>query len=380
MITVERNKVVELTLNAQREYNNPLQDCEVEAEFSGPSGEKLHLRPFWCGGREWRIRFSPHLTGRWTWQTLCRGTDDDGLITPPQDIDCVEYDGANPLHLHGPLKVSDDGRRLQHLDGKPFFWLGDTAWNGVIRGDDGNWQRYLDTRAAQNFSVIQYVSCHWCGDAEDEAGERAFTDTQPIRINPHFFDRLDRRVAMINERGLIAAPVVLWSLLETDVGRTLSEEDAIGLASYIVSRYDAYQVVWLLGGDADYRKIGVERWKRIGRAVFSRGHSRLAGLHPCGQTWVGDDFRSEPWYDIIGYQSGHGDGAEHLRWLAMGPPSQAWDNDPPRPVINMEPNYETAIGYQHRTSFSDYHVRRAASHRSSSEGDGLPFFVRIPER
>src|SRR5690606_3170813 len=128
------------------------------------------------------------------------------------------------------------------------------------------------------------------------------------RINPRFFQRLDRRVAMINAFGLVAAPVVLWSLLKSDPGYKLKEEDAARLASYIVSRYDAYQVVWLLGGDGNYREIGIDRWKRIGRSVFGHGHNRLTTLHPCGQTWIGDAFCDEDWYDLIAYQSGHGDG------------------------------------------------------------------------
>ena len=29
---------------------------------------------------------------------------------------------------HGDLQVSASGRYLQHADGTPFFWLGDTGW------------------------------------------------------------------------------------------------------------------------------------------------------------------------------------------------------------------------------------------------------------
>ena len=30
--------------------------------------------------------------------------------------------------VNGPLRVSEDGRRFVDRDGRPFFWLGDTAW------------------------------------------------------------------------------------------------------------------------------------------------------------------------------------------------------------------------------------------------------------
>jgi hypothetical protein len=29
---------------------------------------------------------------------------------------------------HGSLTVSADGHRLQHADGTPFLWMGDTGW------------------------------------------------------------------------------------------------------------------------------------------------------------------------------------------------------------------------------------------------------------
>lgn len=352
--------LVELTLTSSRFYANPLWDCELSAEFVAASGRCRTIRGFWDGGTTWRLRFSPDEPGCWRWKAHCTVAEDSGLATAGGEFDIVPYEGDNPLYRHGPILLSEDRRSFRHADGTPFFWLGDTAWNGVIRGDDGNWGRFLGMRALQRFTVAQFVASHWRGDALDETGEPSCTEEHPIRVNPAFFQRIDRRVAMVNEAGIVAAPVALWSLLKTDIGYKLAEDDATRMAAYIVARYDAHQVVWLLGGDARYQEIGVERWKRIGREVFRFGHDRLAGLHPCGVNWVGEEFRGEPWYDFVGYQSGHGDGDDDLRWLVQGPPSTEWRKEPALPVVNLEPNYETAYGYQHKTRFEDSHVRRAA--------------------
>jgi len=359
-VKVSRFCIFETALKSARKHVNPLWDCQVAVEFTGPSGKATTIRAFWDGSNIWRARFSPDEIGTWKWKTRCVKGDDPGLHQKQGEFECVEYKGKNPVYKHGPLELSQDRSHIVHSDGTPFFWLGDTAWNGVIRGGDRNWKRYLSLRAEQRFNIIQFVCCHWRGDAFDEAGEKACGEKHPIHINPSFFQRLDKRVAMINENGMYAAPVVLWSLLKTDVGYKLPEDDAAKLASYIVSRYDAHQLVWFLGGDGKYQEIGFERWKRMGRSVFSTGHDRLVTLHPCGLSWIGEEFRKEKWFDIIGYQSGHGDYEKDLKWLVKGPPATFWKRKPPLPVINLEPNYEVMHGYKYGTLFEDFHVRRAA--------------------
>lgn len=359
-MNVHRYGVLELALHSKADHPNPDRDVAVLADFIGPSGQTVSLPAFWDGGRTWRVRFSPDEVGRWRWRTRCLAGHDPGLAPVDGDFVCTEYRGGNPLYQKGPLMLSPNRRCLAHADGTPFFWLADTAWNGVIRGDDDNWREYLAARSGQRFTVIQFVASRWRGSALDEKGQPShYEDGDSMRINPCFFQRLDRRVAMINQFGCIAAPVALWSLLKSDPGYKLKEEDATRLAAYIVSRYDAYQVVWLLGGDGRYQEMGFDRWKRIGRSVFRCGHDRLVTLHPCNQSWIGDEFRQEEWYDFVGYQSGHGDKEEDLRWLVEGPPATAWANEPTLPTINLEPNYETAFGHHH-TAFTDEHVRRAA--------------------
>ena len=356
MSTVHLYGVFELVLTSRCPCDDPTWDVDVLATFTGPSGRQIRVRGFWDGGSTWRVRFSPDEVGAWFWRTECG----DESLCASGELTCTPYEGDNPLYVHGPLRIAESKTYLEHADGTPFFWLGDTAWNGVIRGDDANWDRFLRTRREQQFNVVQFVCCQWRGDAVDEFREAGSTEESPIQINPAFFQRLDHRVARINEEGMLGAPVALWALLESDIGRKLPEKDAIRLASYIVARYDAYQVAWLLGGDGHYQNMGVDRWKNIGRAVFEVGHNRLVTLHPCGLNWVGEEFRGEAWYDFIGYQSGHVDKESDLEWTANGPMAENWAREPRKPIINLEPNYEWAKGYAYKTLFTDYHVRRGA--------------------
>jgi len=360
MTHVPQWTIFEAALESMRERDNPFWDVTVHVHFAAPSGRQHTVDAFWDGARTWRVRFCPDEVGGWLWKSKCSDAADAGLHAQQGGFQCVPYTGDNPLIQHGPLRLGENRRHFVHTDNTFFFWLGDTAWNGVLRSEEEDWNRYLQARREQGFTAIQFVSTQWRGCSKDPYGETAFTGTEDIRLNPLFFQRLDPKIAAINEHGLVAAPVLLWALTENDPGQTLAEADAVRLVRYLVARWGAYQVVWILGGDGDYRGQRSERWKRIGHAVFGARHDRLVTMHPMGQTWVGEEFRSEAWFDFIGYQSGHGDSPEHLRWLVTGPPASEWRKEPVLPVVNLEPNYESHPSYHNEKRFTDFEVRRAA--------------------
>ena len=54
-----------------------------------------------------------------------------------------------------PIRVNAEGHYLETSDGKPFFWLGDTAWELIHATTRDECSYYLKTRARQGFTVIQ---------------------------------------------------------------------------------------------------------------------------------------------------------------------------------------------------------------------------------
>ncbi|MEY4931572.1 MAG: hypothetical protein RI909_2296, partial [Bacteroidota bacterium] len=59
---------------------------------------------------------------------------------------------------HAQLRVSKNQRFLETTDGKPFFWLGDTAWELFHRLSREEADLYLKNRADKGFTVIQAVA------------------------------------------------------------------------------------------------------------------------------------------------------------------------------------------------------------------------------
>ena len=144
------------------------------------------------------------------------------------------------LLRHGPIVVSSNGRHLQHLDGTPFFWLGDTVWNGPALSSKDDWNTYLEDREKKHFSVVQFNAiCPWRAAAADADGKTAFSGERGVRINPEYFRRLDARMDAINAHGLLAAPVLIWANKADDPGNALPEADVVKLLRYEVARYGA---------------------------------------------------------------------------------------------------------------------------------------------
>jgi hypothetical protein len=358
----------ELAFTSHSNYLNPVQDIQFTVTYISPSGTRTTLPGFWDGGAAWRARFAPDETGQWQYETTCTNTNDGGLHSQKGEFECTPPSGVSRFERHGPVRLSKNRRYLAHADGTPFFWLADTCWNGPLRSTDAEWEHYLAARAAQKFSAVQWITTQWIAAPDgDIEGQRAFEGYEQIRVNPGFFQRLDRKMDAIQQAGLLSVPVLLWAanwgdaaVMAANPGLALPEDQAARLASYMVARWDAYPVVWILAGDGDYRGENAGRWQRIGRQVFgSRAHAPVS-LHPAGLQWNLDEFLEEDWLDIAGYQSSHSSGRRTLSWLVDGPPARDWRRSPYRPFINLEPNYEGHINFATRQPFGEHDVRRAA--------------------
>jgi hypothetical protein len=344
-------------------YSNPVQEAALTVVFISPLNETNRVPGFWDGGKTWRVRFSPNMPGKWGWAAICSDTKNTGLHLKSGTFVCTAPSGKDRFSQHGPIRVARDGFSFEHEDGTPFFWLGDTAWNGPLLAADADWELYLQTRARQKFNAVQWVSTPWRAAPNGDAkGQMAFTGKEKITINPEFFRRLDARVDAMQRAGMLNVPVLLWAIggrsADKNPGAFLPDDQAILLARYMVARWQGNAVAWMLGGDGHFFGAQAERWRTIGRAVFNDISHAPVTMHPQGRHWVLNEFKSEKWYDFVGYQSGHGDSLDALAWLTRGPLLQDWGTEPHRPYINLEPPYENHLAYESKKPITADLVRR----------------------
>jgi hypothetical protein len=262
---------------------------------------------------------------------------------------------------HLPLRVSASGRSLEDLNGKPFFYLADTAWMCLWKGTLEQWTRYFDLRVSQGYSVIQTVLLPFEWDKPDAEGNLPFDEGDFSRPNEAYFSRAERFCAMAAERGLYVCLFLFWTgPRNTGPSSHFTVEQAQAFARYAAERFGKYPVLWSLSGDGGYHREP-EKWEAIGQAVEAA--DRWA--HPTTvHLWTRMDwyflFHQSRWLDFHMVQTGHS------RWAyadVADVPAAYRALEPAKPMVNGEPWYENhpeRIGPgQDGPAFTPYEARYA---------------------
>ena len=218
------------------------------------------------------------------------------------------------------LKTSDNHRFIVTADGKPFFYLGDTAWELFHRLDRSNADKYLEKRAQQGFTVIQAVAiAEFDGHTVPNAyGHLPLTDLDPARPaikdgpDNDYWDHVDYIVDKANANGLHVGFLPTWGrywhFRENDARQLFSRQNAEVYGEWLGKRYKNKAIVWILGGD---RSVDTDEHREIIRAMArglrnGDGGNHLITFHPNGGQGSSKWFHNDDWLDFNMRQNGHG--------------------------------------------------------------------------
>jgi uncharacterized protein DUF4038/collagenase-like protein with putative collagen-binding domain len=249
-----------------------------------------------------------------------------------------------PAQSPPPLRVSENRRFLVTADGRPFFWLGDTAWELFHRSNREDAERYLQKRSSQRFTVIQAVAlAEFDGLHQPNAyGQTPLVDDDPTRPNEEYFRHVDWIVARANALGMYIGFLPTWGdkwNQRRGVGPEIfTPANAQIYGEWLGRRYRNAGIVWILGGD---RPIENDTHREIIRAMArglrsGDGGAHLITFHPSGgegsSTWLHD----EEWLDFNMRQNGHSP-----EFTGRYDKTRSdYDRSPVKPVIDGEPLYE----------------------------------------
>ncbi len=271
------------------------------------------------------------------------------------------------------LQVSSNKRFLQTSDGKPFFWLGDTAWELFHRLNREEATMYLKNRADKGFSVIQAVVLAELDGLHDPNpyGERPLENDDPTKPREAYFQHVDFIVRKAAEFNLYIGMLPTWGdkvfKAHWGVGPEIfTVENAKVYGKWLGNRYkNDKNIVWLLGGDRNPRNendialwramaAGIEEAVGKNNALMSY-HPQPNGIHDGGTAkW----FHNDDWLDFNMFQTGHC--RDLSLWERM---EYAYNLKPVKPVFDGEPIYEdhpVCFNVQDLGTSSAYDVRKAA--------------------
>lgn len=254
---------------------------------------------------------------------------------------------------HGPLQVSANSRYLQHADGTPFFWLGDTGWLLPERLNRDEAAYYLEHCKEAGFNVVQVQTVNGVpvmniyGQSSHPYGYDFNRIDQPGVYG--YWNHMDHIIDTAEQQGIYIGMVCIWGGLVKAGLMDTAQAKAYG--TFLANRYkNRPNIIWIIGGDT-YGNIKTEVWDALASTIKSIDKNHLMTFHPFGRTLSTTWFNNATWLDFNMFQSGHRRYNQSKDYtnslLPAGTEEDNWryvelshSMSPMRPVIDGEPSYE----------------------------------------
>ncbi len=385
---------VDVALQAENFFQNPYKEVEVWVDLRGPKFQK-RCYGFWDGGNTFRVRVLATAPGEWTWESGSNIVD-PGLRGKRGSFTARAWSEKEILEnpcRRGMIRPSKNGHAFEYADGTPYFLLGDTWWSTATfrypwRNDDrkrpmgpgAGFQDYVKFRKSQGFNCVALIAAfpNWANDGKpstleledgtvlrnawrqpgtnsakdmhDEDDNRAFLFPGKVpgyekffpdvdRINPKYFQSLDRKMDYLNDCGFV--PFIEVS--RRDIGQGWKKfydwpESYTRYIQYIWSRYQANICLFSpIHFDWHGKSIPADDWNTAANLVIEKyGHppfGTLAGCNPSGSSMRWFDHRKDSKW-ITFHQMGNFRTHDNYALL-----TEIFNAVPPLPGINGEPYY-----------------------------------------
>lgn len=303
----EQYKIYEVELSGTAE-GNPYQDIWLKALFTNGT-DTAEVNGFYCGDGVYKVRFMPGAQGSWTAVTK---SNDATLNGVELNCDCTSASEGN----HGrvrllsevlPKSMSSDESKFHfaYEDKTRFQPFGTTCYAWINQPEEIQ-EQTLETLKKAPFNKVRMCifpkyytynttnpECYpFEGNEED-----GFDFT---RFNPVFWDKLEKRIAQLDELGIEADIILLhpydkWGFAKMDKGTDLF------YLKYAVDRLCHFKNVWWsMANEFDLLPWkSVEDWEMYARVVMGRdSYGHLRSIHNCVTMYD----QTRPWITHVSVQ------------------------------------------------------------------------------
>jgi hypothetical protein len=251
------------------------------------------------------------------------------------------------LTLSAQISISDNQRYLLR-NGKPFFWLGDTAWELFHRLNKEQADQYLQHRASQGFTVIQaVVLAEFDGLHTPNAnGDLPLKRDDPSKPDEAYFKHVDYIIDRADSYGLVIGLLPTWGdkVWKSTWGKgpeIFTAKNAKAYGKWLAQRYrNRKNIVWILGGDRNpQNEQQVAIWRQMAAGILEGAGKKNKPVitfhpqpHPQGSAaW----FHKDSWLSFNMFQNGHCRNTPVYDRIQT-----AYNMTPVKPVLDGEPLYE----------------------------------------
>jgi hypothetical protein len=329
--------------------DKPYLEVDAWVDFVHSTGRTLRRPVFWDGGQTYRARFSSiESVGTWQW-TVAAKSEYHRFHPSSGELTAAPPDSDNPhaARRHGFPTIQSGARAMVYADGTPAFLVADTAWAMPFRATCDDVIAYAADRQAKHFNGAFLMAVQPDMEAQgprarntDYGFEEGFHDLSQGRLNEiniEYWQYFDQISAILLAHGItpILSPVFHgygWKGMGI-AGPVIPPDEYGRFCRYLVARYGARPVVYLVGADGSGLEPGVEAggleietWDayRQPTGIHYRPHSRNHA------------HQDAAWLDFQSCQTGH-DGDHAPDRLAT-----MWMHRPVKAIMNGEPTYENS--------------------------------------
>ena len=309
--------------------------------------------------------------------------DTTRLATGTFDHVTVTAAASTKPWANGQLQVTPNRRFLRHqANGKPFFYLADTAWGLFRRLTRAEVDFYLKDVVAKGFNAVQAVALwNWDGTS---GGDNVYDDHPFARTNGRYdparivttpgndpgdpvaydyWDHVDYVISKAEQYGLYVMLEPTWGNYVSGTNsyaydmssNIFTVQNARVYGEFIGKRYRSRpNIMWLLGGDraavypnGDFRGVWRAMAEGVGRGitgqpvVWSQPHTAwnqfLMTYHATRRDDPGSSrwFHNDAWLDFNSIQSEY--------HSIVNKVTADWNKLPTKPTLVIETRYEDEL-------------------------------------
>lgn len=254
------------------------------------------------------------------------------------------WEGPSVNISRGKLRVSANGRYLQHKDGTPFFYLADTAWELFHRLNESEVEKYLENRRAKGFTVIQAVLLAELDGLRtpNAHGDLPLKDNYMVEPNESYFRWVDKVIRMAEAKGLYIALLPTW-------GDKVDKQQGVGpevfkpvnagwYGFWLGKRYKSFKnIIWINGGDCWGGDGNYPIWDALGKSLRKADKNHLITFHPLSEHSSSEWFHNIEWLDFNMMQTGHCQRTYEIYERML---LKDYNRMLVKPVLDGEPRYE----------------------------------------